>query len=153
MTNDSVIEAYSRRAEAYAASGNQESCWGKASRALWSRLVVPPGSRTIVDVGCGYGATLAHLAAEATPGTRFIGVEPAEGMRVLAREVTANLASVELRDGRFEALPLQDTSVDYLYSIMAFHWVTDPAIGAREISEPGAESNGFADCEGGRRDA
>jgi SAM-dependent methyltransferase len=37
-------------------------------------------------------------------------------------------------DGRFEDLPLESDSVDYLYSILAFHWTTDVDRSIAEIA-------------------
>jgi SAM-dependent methyltransferase len=141
---DPVIEAYSRLAGEYGAAENQESCWGRSSRNLWPRLRPRPEHRLVADVGCGPGATLVDLASRVAPGTRLIGVEPAAGLREQALAATAALPAVEIRDGRFESLPFADGEVDYLYSIMAFHWVADPEAGAREVARvlgPGGEAD------------
>lgn len=130
---DSIIESYSRRAVEYAGSDNLASCWGKLSESLWSELDINPTHRLVADVGCGPGTTLAYLAKRYPPTTRLVGVEPAENMRVLDRALTELHPNVAFRDGRFEALPLESESVDYLYSIMAFHWVADAESAAREI--------------------
>jgi SAM-dependent methyltransferase len=132
MSTDAVVAAYSRRAGEYASAANQESCWGVASRRLWDRLAPRPEHRVVADVGCGTGATLAHVATRTAPGTRLVGVEPAAGLR--ERAAAAVPAGIEVRDGRFERLPFGDAEVDYLYSIMAFHWVSDPAAAAREVA-------------------
>ncbi len=132
--DDLVISTYSRRAAEYDSDDNQHSCWGRASRALWTQLAPRASHRVIVDVGCGTGAALASLHARADASTRLIGVEPAEGLRERARTLTRDLPRVDVRDGRFERLPLADASVDYLYSLMAFHWVTDAPAAAREIA-------------------
>jgi ubiquinone/menaquinone biosynthesis C-methylase UbiE len=77
-------------------------------------------------VGCGTGRALERLASQdGAAGRRFIGVEPADRMRALAARVTAPFGNVEILDGSFERLPLAAASVDYLYSIHAFHWTTD----------------------------
>jgi ubiquinone/menaquinone biosynthesis C-methylase UbiE len=130
---EQIIDSYSRRAAEYAGSDNFESCWGRLSESLWTRLDVNPNHRLVVDVGCGPGATLAHLATRYPPTTRLVGVEPAENMRRLGQALTELYPNIEFRDGRFEALPLESESVDYLYSIMAFHWVADAELAAREI--------------------
>jgi ubiquinone/menaquinone biosynthesis C-methylase UbiE len=130
---DSIIESYSRRAGEYAGSDNFASCWGRLSESLWSELDVDPAHRLVADIGCGPGATLVHLAKRYPPTTRLVGVEPAESMRALGRTLTGHHPNVEFCDGRFEALPLASGFVDYLYSLMAFHWVKDAEAGAREI--------------------
>ncbi|HEX3558179.1 MAG TPA: class I SAM-dependent methyltransferase [Pyrinomonadaceae bacterium] len=130
---DSIIESYSRRAGEYAGEGNFASCWGSLSESLWAELDVRPSHRLVADVGCGPGTTLEYLAKRYPPATRLVGVEPAESMRVLGSRLTELHPNVEFLDGRFESLPFESESVDYLYSIMAFHWVTDAEAGAREI--------------------
>jgi len=37
-------------------------------------------------------------------------------------------------NGRFEELPLESQSVDYLYSLIAFHWVTDVEKSVAELA-------------------
>lgn len=129
----SIIESYSRSAAEYAGDDNLASCWGKLSESLWSELDVNPTYRLVVDVGCGPGMTLAYLAKRYPPTTRLVGVEPAENMRTMGRELTELYPNVTFCDGRFESLPFETDAVDYLYSIMAFHWVTDAELAVREM--------------------
>ena len=32
---------------------------------------------------------------------------------------------MDVIEGRFESIPLESASIDYLYSVLAFHWTTD----------------------------
>jgi SAM-dependent methyltransferase len=134
MSTDPVIDAYSRHAHAYSSPQNQESCWGLSSRALWQRLAPRTSHTLLVDVGCGTGAALVDLARRVGAGVRLVGVEPALGLRERARATTQALSAIEIRAGRFEELPFAAASVDYVCSIMAFHWVTDPRLAARELA-------------------
>jgi SAM-dependent methyltransferase len=59
------------------------------------------------------------------PSTSLVGIEPAAGMRAIACQRASALPNVSILEGRFEALPLADESVGHLYSIHAFHWVSD----------------------------
>jgi ubiquinone/menaquinone biosynthesis C-methylase UbiE len=59
------------------------------------------------------------------PHVQFIGVEPAANMRKLADARAADYPNARILEGRFESLPLETHSVDYLYSILAFHWTSD----------------------------
>ena len=129
----SIIESYSRNALEYAGDDNLASCWGKLSQSLWSELNVNPNYRLVVDVGCGPGTTLAYLAQRYPPTTQLVGIEPAENMRAMGRELTQSYANVTFCDGRFESLPFEPDAVDYLYSIMAFHWVTDAELAVSEM--------------------
>lgn len=78
-----------------------------------------------MDVGCGTGRELAELASISAPTVRFVGVEPAAEMRRIAALRTASRPNVRILDGSFERLPLESKTVDYAYSILAFHWTTD----------------------------
>lgn len=67
-----------------------------------------PGT-ALLDVGCGLGATAAHLAAA---GFSVIGVEPSETLLARAREERPQL---DLRAGVAEALPVGDACVDGVF--------------------------------------
>lgn len=129
-----IVETYSRVAAQYDEDKNTYSCWGlSADKALVSiRLKEHYG--VVVDVGCGTGRALAHLAGCSKSYVQFIGVEPALNMRKRADELTRQYSNVSIVDGSFEKLPLEAASVDYLYSIHAFHWTTDLAGSVKELS-------------------
>lgn len=129
-----VIETYSRLAPLYDEERNLNSCWGRATKEALAGIDLEERYRRVVDVGCGTGRALIELAARARPVVEFIGIEPARAMRARARELTTHLKNVRVSDGAFERLPLDSASVDYLYSLMAFHWVTDPARAVAEIA-------------------
>ncbi|HET9179979.1 MAG TPA: class I SAM-dependent methyltransferase [Terriglobia bacterium] len=132
--SDRIIASYSRNAVEYAGVNNTESCWGALSRDLWPNLRINLNHRLVVDVGCGPGTTLLYLAELFKSTTRLIGIEPAENMRALCSKLTVHCPNIMVSGGRFESLPLEDSSVDYLYSILAFHWVTNAELAVREIS-------------------
>ena len=130
VSTDPVIDAYSRTPMPTVLT-NQDSCWGcprepvAAARATDSHTL-------LVDVGCG---TVPRGRCGATRWPECgLGVEPALGLRELARATTQALSAIEIRAGRFEELPFAAASVEYLCSIMAFHWVTDPRLAARELA-------------------
>jgi ubiquinone/menaquinone biosynthesis C-methylase UbiE len=109
----------------YDSPENVASCWGRVTRHSIGVLAIPETSETVVDVGCGTGRELVQIASLTSPTVQFIGVEPAANMRKVAIARTDQLANVRILSGSFESLPLEDDSVDYLYSILAFHWTTD----------------------------
>ncbi|WP_158624963.1 type I polyketide synthase [Corallococcus terminator] len=133
MSMDIPATSYSKVADQYDSESNETSFWGEFARRAYEGFVLKPNHRLVVDVGCGTGLALHHLQGCAPESTRFIGVEPSELMRLRAQQRNRNAASVELREGSFEALPLADASVDYLYSIWAFHWSSDPRRASAEI--------------------
>lgn len=122
---DVIADAYSEHAATYDMEANQQSCWGRLAGGALESVKIDSDRRCVVDVGCGTGSALVHLASRLNPSTRLIGIEPAPGMRAIACQRTAGLPSIRILEGRFEALPLPDGSVDQLYSIHAFHWVRE----------------------------
>jgi len=124
-TLNSVVETYSRLADEYDNPKNIDSCWGHVARKSLGFVSTKGKHGVVVDVGCGTGRDLARLASGNPPDKQFIGVEPAANLRNLAIRYTENHPNVQILDGSFEDLPLDYGSVDYLYSILAFHWTTD----------------------------
>ncbi len=141
-----IVETYSRLAKQYDDELNMLSCWGRASGKALASITLKEEYRVVVDMGCGPGRALLHLASSSVPEVRFIGIDTAENMRQLAAERTANLPNVTILDGCFERTPLPSASVDYLYSILAFHWTTDLDASAKELArvlKPAAEMDLF----------
>ena len=141
-----VVSGYSDLAAAYDSPANLRSCWGTASDEIVAGIELKPSYRTIADIGCGTGQALEALAARAPEGSQLIGVEPAEQMRERAQVRTSHFRNVRILDGTFESIPIDSDSVDYLYSIHAFHWATDPTRGAEEVArvlQPGGELDLF----------
>jgi ubiquinone/menaquinone biosynthesis C-methylase UbiE len=128
-----VVETYSRLADKYDDEMNLQSCWGRAADRIQSSLVVEDTDQVVVDVGCGTGRGLLQLAGRTRPNIQFIGIEPAENMRRCAQRRIENRTNISILKGCFEEIPLESQSVDYLFSIFAFHWVTDLRASAQEI--------------------
>ena len=114
-----------RDPDVYDDDSNIGSCWGRVTRHALGLVRLRDTHKTVVDVGCGTGRELSQLASDHPRHVRFIGVEPAANMRRIAAARTARCPNVRIVDGRFERLPLETQSVDYLYSVLAFHWTTD----------------------------
>ena len=132
---NTVIDTYSRLASQYDDHENFNSCWGAVTHHSLDHLIRPQRKHeVVVDVGCGVGRELAHLASCHSSKTKFIGVEPAAKMRERAIARTALVPNVQVFDGSFENLPFQNASVDYLYSILGFHWTTDLSKSMSELA-------------------
>ncbi len=129
-----TIETYSRIAHEYDHPKNIESCWGLITQYSSSLVQLRDSHKVVADVGCGTGRVLAELAARSESSKQFIGVEPAANMRQLAAERTSAYPHVRVLDGCFENLPIESRSLDYLYSILAFHWTTDLAKSVSELA-------------------
>lgn len=82
----------------------------------------------ILDVGCGSGRLL-RAAHRRWPGARLSGVDPSAGMIEAGRRLTP----AELYVTGAESVPLGDSSVDLVFSTIAFHHWADPAAGLREV--------------------
>jgi len=124
LTNP-IVETYSRLANQYDDEANLRSCWGRASKKVLDSLRIKDAYQLVLDVGCGTGRALVHLASRSRPDIQFIGVDPAANMCKRAARRTAGHANIKILAGCFEQIPLESATVDYLYSIFAFHWVSD----------------------------
>jgi ubiquinone/menaquinone biosynthesis C-methylase UbiE len=129
-----VVAGYSDLAAAYDAPANLRSCWGASTEEIIGGLELRPTYRVIADIGCGTGQALEALAERASADVELVGVEPAAQMRDRAEAHTSRFPNVRVLEGSFESIPLESASIDYLYSIYAFHWATDPARGADEVA-------------------
>ncbi|PYP82975.1 MAG: hypothetical protein DMF61_24620 [Blastocatellia bacterium AA13] len=129
-----VIESYSKLASIYDDPQNLDSCWGAVARGALGRINISDKHSLVVDVGCGVGREIAELASRHSTNVRFVGVEPAEKMREIAIARNMDRVNVNILEGRFENLPLETGSVDYLYSILAFHWTTNLKQSASELA-------------------
>jgi SAM-dependent methyltransferase len=79
---------------------------------------VRAGSR-VLDVGCGSGEMLALLASL---GADAAGVDPAPGMREIARTLAP---AADVRDGVAESLPWGDNSFDVVAAVNALQFAHD----------------------------
>ena len=104
---------------------------------------IRPGM-TVLDLGSGAGFD-AFLAAERVGATgRVIGVDMTADMLALARRnaVARGTTNVEFREGRIEALPVEDATVDLVISNCVINLSPDKPAVFREIFRvlrPGAE--------------
>jgi ubiquinone/menaquinone biosynthesis C-methylase UbiE len=129
-----VVETYSRLAREYDDDLNVRSCWGRASEQAVSSLIIKDDYRLVLDVGCGTGRALLTLASKNGGDHQFSGIDPATNMRLRACDRTKGYSHITILDGSFENIPLESGSVDYLYSVFAFHWVTDLGAAVKEVS-------------------
>lgn len=90
---------------------------------------------TVVDVGCGTGAALRHLASKNKEAT-LIGIEPVERMIQIAKERLRddpNQPQIEFRQGTAESLPVDTSTVDLVLAFDSFdHW-NEQEIGLAEV--------------------
>lgn len=135
-----IIETYSKLAANYESEENLRSCWGKAAQHAMGLLSLKEANELVVEVGCGPGIQLSSIIESSNKSQQYIGIEPADNLRNNAAERMKKYENARLLNGRFEELPLDSNSVDYLYSINAFHWVTDVDKSVNELARVLKES-------------
>jgi arsenite methyltransferase len=89
---------------------------------------------TVVDLGSGGGLDALLAAREVGPGGRVIGIDMTPDMLARARRAAADHPNVEFREGRLEALPVDDASVDAVTSNCVINLVPDKARVFKEVA-------------------
>jgi SAM-dependent methyltransferase len=121
--------------EAELASVPEEADLGLGCGAPVGRLGLQPGE-TVLDLGSGPGLDALLAARQVGPSGRVIGVDMTPEMieRARATAARAGTAQVEFRQGRLEALPVVDASVDAVTSNCVINLVPDKAAVFREVA-------------------
>ena len=108
---------------------------GGCSMAAFARMrerIIPKAHGVVAEIGFGSGLNLPYYVPAAVG--RLIGIDPDPSMLGIARKRLAGFEMpIELIEGRAEALPLEDGSVDTAVVTYALCTIPDPASGLREI--------------------
>ena len=90
----------------------------------------------VLDLGTGTGSVAARAAQLVGPHGRVVGIDISSDMLSIAQErVTAlGLTNVDLREGRAEALPAEDSAFDVVLASLSLMYVLDRAAAARELA-------------------
>jgi SAM-dependent methyltransferase len=91
--------------------------------------VFPDGRATIVDIGCGLGASLFHLPDECV----YVGIDISEAALENARRIHANRRSI-FRRGGFPDLPMDSDECDFALCLEVLEHVPDDAQALHEIA-------------------
>jgi ubiquinone/menaquinone biosynthesis C-methylase UbiE len=91
---------------------------------------VEPG-RLAADIGAGSGFVTEGLLKR---GLRIIAVDRSEAMLAEMKNRFGEGGAVEYRIGEAESLPLEDSSVDYVFANMLLHHVDSPPAAIREMA-------------------
>ncbi|MEU6480098.1 class I SAM-dependent methyltransferase [Streptomyces sp. NPDC047017] len=119
---------YDEEAERYDDLRGGEDRAAAAAEAVLGLL--PPGTRDLLDLGCGTGIVSRRLAA-GLPGARVTGADRAPGM---ARRAAARLpGAVVLADGR--RLPFPDGRFDAVTGVWLLHLAPSPADARAVVAE------------------
>ena len=108
--------------------------WARIGRRTVERLDLSPGA-TVLDVGCGAGASALPAAERVGPRGRVIGIDLAERLLAIARQKAEHhgLANVEFRVGDMERLGYPDGHFDAVVSVFSIFFVPDMVRQVREL--------------------
>jgi ubiquinone/menaquinone biosynthesis C-methylase UbiE len=128
LTHD--VEIFDRWGSTYERSWMQQRLFDPVHSAVLHQAVSRFKPASVLDIGCGSGRLLRKAHAY-WPEAHLSGVDPAEGMLEVARQLTPE---AHFSTGSGEALPLEDASVDLALSTISFHHWHDQAAGVREVA-------------------
>lgn len=103
-------------------------------------LALLPSTWTVADLGCGTGTQTAALARFVD---RVIAVDNTGPMLQAARQRTADLPNVEVREGDLESLPIEDGTCDAALLVLVLAYLPQPAAALAEmgrILKPGGQA-------------
>lgn len=108
--------------------------WARIGRRTIERLGLPLGA-TVLDVGCGTGASALPAAEKVGPQGRVIGVDLAERLLEIARRKAEEhgLANISFETGDMERLGYPDDRFDAVISVFSIFFVPDMARQVREL--------------------
>jgi len=133
MPRDRDVAAFAERAEGYEEGWRGRLHHEIADRTAELALAQVPAPRRVLDVGCGTGYLLRHLAARAPDAVELVGVDAAAPMVRVAQEATAD-PRARFQGGTAERLPEPDGAFDLVVSTTSFdHWA-DQQAGLRECA-------------------
>lgn len=102
---------------------------------LLARAALRSGERAL-DLGTGTGAVAGKAAAAVAPGGDVVAVDLSKEMCDLARRRASQLGdhAYRVEEGRAEAIPSADGSIDVLLACLSLMYSVDRAAAAREIA-------------------
>lgn len=108
--------------------------WARIGRRTIERLELPPGA-TVLDVGCGTGASALPAAEMVGPRGRVIAVDLAERLLEVARQKAERhgFTNIEFATADMEHLGYKDNQFDAVVSVFSIFFVSDMARQLREL--------------------
>ena len=108
--------------------------WARIGARTVERLALPAGA-TVLDVGCGTGASAIPAATAVGPTGRVIGVDLADRLLTRAREKSRQqgLSNIEFRQGDMEDLGYPDGNFDAVVSVFSIFFVPDMTMQVGEL--------------------
>lgn len=108
----------------------REELYGSAFIESALLALIPP-EYVVADLGCGTGQMIERLAGHVA---RVIGIDNTPAMLQAARDRTARLSNVEIKEGELDALPFKDSSIDITLTVLAMSYVPEPLACIHEMS-------------------
>ena len=130
-----VARAFSRAAPRYDDLASAQRDIGEV---LWQTL--PESAQHVLDLGCGTGYWTQRLA-EHYPDAAITGLDLAPGMLAHAQAQYGD--AIRWQQGDAAALPLDDASVDLVFSNLAIQWCPDIGAVMQELARvlaPGGQA-------------
>lgn len=126
-----TAHAYNAAADYFDAPAN--SYWTRIGRRTIARLNLKPGD-SVLDVGCGAGASAIRAAEIVGPSGKVLGIDLAENLLTLARLKAAGrgLTAVTFQVGDMEHLDFADATFDAVVSVFSIFFVSDMV---RQVAE------------------
>jgi ubiquinone/menaquinone biosynthesis C-methylase UbiE len=95
---------------------------GMVQRLMAPVIAAHGGLGTVVEIGCGVGATARYLQGQYE---RYIGIDYSEAMIDAARAFNAGLPNVSFIAANVKQMPLETASADTMLMIGALHHMTE----------------------------
>lgn len=124
------VELFDRWGSTYERSWMQQRLFDPVHAAVLRQAESRFKPASVLDIGCGSGRLLRKVH-DSWPEAHLSGVDPAQGMLSVARQLTPE---ARFSMGSAEALPLENASVDLALSTISFHHWQDQAAGLREVA-------------------
>ncbi len=118
-------------------AGSLTDFWSSDLNRAAVELVDPQPGEVVLDLGAGMGPASVEAARLVGPAGRVVAVDPSRAMRAvlrLRRLTNRGRATLEVREGTAEALPVESGSSDALWAVNATHHFADLARFAAELS-------------------
>jgi ubiquinone/menaquinone biosynthesis C-methylase UbiE len=108
--------------------------WARIGRRTIERLELPPGA-SVLDVGCGTGASALPAAEKVGPRGRVIAVDLAERLLAIARQKAERhgFTNMEFAKGDMQHVGHKDNHFDAVVSVFSIFFVADMARQVREL--------------------
>jgi SAM-dependent methyltransferase len=102
-------------------------------RAETLEALAPSPHEDLLDLGCGTGHMLLDAAKAVGPSGRVHGLDASEDMLSLAGQRCAGVVDVDLHQGDLYDLPFSAGSLDAVFSVQVFEYLSDVAAALGEI--------------------